>query len=421
MEYLNALKREECYRVDAVMKKSAYEVTQRVYFVGANGSEQGPFIRKYIKRESGLGSAYRRIHEAQRDGRRFRFIPFVFDCYDTDEFCVVLMEYVAGETLADVVGRRGASPGLAREVFPRLCDAVSELHEGFSPPIIHRDLKPSNVILSRDGFTLIDFGIARAYRCDADFDTVRFGTRAYAPPEQFGYRQTDVRSDEYALGMLLYFCLTGKTPDARACERGFVEPEIPLSLRKVLLRATAFDPDDRFSTVRELGVAFSESAEGWGKKPIPIAPRVKPSASGAVLSDESPSSAKREVSSGEGGFRRLIHLRNPFPLWAGLPWNTLLLLLLAIMGVSGFDQIILHPTGEAASLPTAYNAFLYVGIMVMLSASAFALFDKRLLVRRFSVLHRVQGLKGLAVGFAVALASFIVMVSVGIVASIMFR
>ena len=78
-EYLNSLQREECYRVESVLKESEFETTQRVMFVGANGVEQGPFIRKYIARDSGLGSAYERVFEAQRQGRRFLYIPRIAD------------------------------------------------------------------------------------------------------------------------------------------------------------------------------------------------------------------------------------------------------------------------------------------------------------------------------------------------------
>lgn len=86
--------------------------------------------------------------------------------------------------------------------------------------MIHRDLKPSNIIVTGanytpdDGLTfsslvIIDLGIARVWRDGADADTVKFGTRPYAPPEQYGFGQTSVRSDVYALGALLFFCLTG--------------------------------------------------------------------------------------------------------------------------------------------------------------------------------------------------------------------
>ena len=267
-EHLDALKRDDCYRVDAVLKQSPYETTERVFFKGENESELGPFVRKLIDREAGIGSAYESIRAAQRAGRRFRHLPRIIDCYEAGPCLVVVMEHIGGETLADVVYRCDASVALACDVFPRLCDAVAELHEGFPAPIIHRDLKPSNVMLSRDSMTIIDFGIARAYKEESDEDTRRFGTRAYAPPEQFGYGQTDVRSDVYALGMLLYFCLTEKTPDAKTRKDGFRAAEVPEPLRRVIVRATAFDPADRYASAAELKRAFL-AASGM---PAPDAP-----------------------------------------------------------------------------------------------------------------------------------------------------
>ena len=98
--------------------------------------------------------------------------------------------------------------------------AVGLLHGGLGEgaPVIHRDLKPSNVMVvgGKNGlprsFVLIDLGIARTWREGAEADTTRLGTRSYAPPEQFGFGQTSVRSDVYALGAVLWFCLTGEDP-----------------------------------------------------------------------------------------------------------------------------------------------------------------------------------------------------------------
>ena len=126
-EHLNALARDECYRVDAVLKEGPYETTERVYFQGSNGAEMGPFVRKRISRESGTGGAYERLCAAQSAGRRFRYLPRVFDCYHAGDSLVVVMEHVGGETLADVVYRCDPSLALACDVFPRLCDAVAEL------------------------------------------------------------------------------------------------------------------------------------------------------------------------------------------------------------------------------------------------------------------------------------------------------
>lgn len=279
--YLEALARDDCYRTRRVLKTASHETTEVVFFMGANRAELGPFVRKRISGDVPLGSAYGLIFEAQRAGRRFRHVPRIYDVHERDGDTVVVMEYVDGRTLRDVVYERDASAGLAREVFPALCDGVAELHEGFAPPLIHRDLKPSNIIVSDAGLTIIDFGIARTFREGADADTTHFGTRSYAPPEQFGYGQTDVRSDVYALGMLLYYLLTERDPDAQIAARGFSDPSVPEALRPVLARACAFDPAGRFQSVRELKAAFlaamgevGAGAEEAGAVPAPALPHV---------------------------------------------------------------------------------------------------------------------------------------------------
>ena len=201
-EHLDSLARDGCYRVDAC-SSAAPPKPPSACTSWRDGSEQGPYVRKYLEGE-GLGAAYERIWKAQRAGRRFLHLPSVLECYTVGERRIVVMEHVRGETLAEAVYRRDPSVALAREVFPPLCDAVSELHEGFDPPLIHRDLKPSNVMLAPGGLALIDFGIAPSFNEGAETDTRHLGTRAYAPPEQFGFGQTDERSDVYAWG----FCST---------------------------------------------------------------------------------------------------------------------------------------------------------------------------------------------------------------------
>lgn len=197
-QHLDSLARDECYRVDAVLKEGRYERTERVFFVGANGAEQGPYVRKVFEAESGLGGAYGRVLAAQRQGKRFLHLPHIIDCYSLGEQDAVVMEFVPGRTLADELYETGPSLDAAKRLYPGICDAIAELHSRFDPPLIHRDIKPSNFMVEGDTVLVIDLGIARTFDKDAVCDTSHFGTRAYAPPEQFGYGQTDVRSDVYA-------------------------------------------------------------------------------------------------------------------------------------------------------------------------------------------------------------------------------
>ena len=249
-EHLASLDRDDSYRVERVLKLSDVETTELVYFEGSGGGSLGPFVRKRIDASVQIGGAYERLFAAQRAGRRFEHLPRIVDCRRVGDELDVVMEYVEGETLEALVGRLGATPDYARGLFGAPCDAAAELHAGFAMAgerpvlVIHRDLKPSNIIVSGvrysvdagmtfSSLVIIDLGIARVWRDGADADTVKFGTRPYAPPEQYGFGQTSVRSDVYALGALLFFCLTGTDPkpgrDMREqCEPSTFPPRLPM-------------------------------------------------------------------------------------------------------------------------------------------------------------------------------------------------
>lgn len=271
-EHLDALQRDDCYRVLSVLKSSPLETTELVVFEGKNGSETGPYIRKIFQRDTGVGSAYEIIYQAQQLGRRFLYLPYISDCYNAGDKTVVISEYLNGETLHDVIYRCDPSVSLAVDVFPRLCDAVLELHEGFDSPLIHRDLKPSNIILSKNSLGLIDFGITRLYKDDSSEDTHQFGTKGYAPPEQFGFGQTDIRSDVYALGWVLWFCLTEQNPSHHIRLEGYQDSRVPEPFRKIISRATALNPSDRYANVRELKEAFVAATRKVVNVDTPLAP-----------------------------------------------------------------------------------------------------------------------------------------------------
>lgn len=373
-DYLSALDRGERYRVEATLKKSSHEETQVVHLVAEEGGERGPFIRKLISLDACMGQAYETIFQAQKRGYRFTHLPRIFECYRAETHLVVVMEYVRGETLQDVVYRSDPSPALALDVFPRLCEAVSELHEKFDAPLIHRDLKPTNIVLSWNNLMLVDFGISRLYRTDANEDTTHFGTRAYAPPEQFGYGQTDVRSDVYSLGMVLYYCLAEKTPDTRLRESGFDDPRVPVPLRRVLVKATELDPRSRYQSVRELLADFQKVAGKLGG----AVRRGTPAATVGMARRGAPAATDGAIGSvagaGDGARRSTAASAS---VWLGRAWNCCLALVFALFVVAA-SIATFFPNENDTAYPLWFRALEYYGFFAVGSAALFyLLLDKR--------------------------------------------
>lgn len=410
--YLSSLDRDSCYRVDVVLKKGRLETTERVFFVGENGSELGPFVRKRLA--PGLGGAYERIYAAQRDGARLSHLPRIVECARQGDELVVVMEHVAGETLADAVANATDRPGLVRRVFPDLCDAVSELHELFDPPVIHRDLKPGNVMVSPGGVTLIDLGIARAYREGADQDTTHFGTRAYAPPEQFGFGQTDVTSDVYALGMLLFFCLVGRDPTPGDREGGFVASGVPEGLRGVVQCATELDPARRFASVRSFKRAlldmFGGLGEGVGEK--------GPTGEKDVDLVAAPATEPPTFALPRTGRSRVSTLLASVPPLIGLVWDAVLLALCALC-VAGCVMAVVDPTPENAQRPLWYLVVSYfVFLAPAFVISCYLLLDRRPLRREVPALARLTVRQETRVGLLVILGLFVVWVVASVIAEV---
>ncbi|MBO9606301.1 MAG: protein kinase [Paenibacillaceae bacterium] len=177
-------------------------------------------------------------------------LPHIVDYVPPDErgFGYIVMEYVDGRTLQQVVEEEGAMSGSAAvSIALQLCEAFGYLH-GVSPqPIIYRDLKPANVMLGDSGIVkLIDFGIARTYRSDCDADTLQLGTAGFAAPEQYEGGQTDARTDLFALGALLHYLLSGGGRlEAGAAPQPLYRAEVPDALVQVIRSLTRTLPSQR--------------------------------------------------------------------------------------------------------------------------------------------------------------------------------
>lgn len=254
---------DDAYVVERVLKESSVELTQLVRLRGARTL----FVRKCIRSAGGLGSVYRDVYAAQRAGLDCPHLPCITMCRDEGTWLVVVMTYAQGVTLRELVEDTPSERrlNLARVVFPELCAAASDLHEGLARPIIHRDLTPSNVIVDPADphrLTLIDLGIARSFKNGVATDTSHFGTKPYAPPEQYGFGQTNVRTDVFALGLTLFFCLTGRDPVPADRTAGFLVPGVPAAVSAVVARASSFDPADRYASARDLATAFVRALAG---------------------------------------------------------------------------------------------------------------------------------------------------------------
>ncbi len=173
-----------------------------------------------------------------------RFFPKIYECIESDGRLILIEEYVQGRNLEEYLDEKGKlSEAEAVSLMQHVCYSLMSLH-GLNPPIIHRDLKPSNILLANDGrILLIDFNAARNFDGKKDADTVIIGTKKYAAPEQYGYAQTDARTDVYALGVILNRMLTGKYPSKEV---------YPGKMGDIIRKCIQFDPAARYQSVGEL-------------------------------------------------------------------------------------------------------------------------------------------------------------------------
>lgn len=170
--------------------------------------------------------------------------------YTSGMLCVV-REYVEGAPLDQYAAQYKLSEAKAVRLALELCDILSYLHSQ-SPPVIHRDIKPQNIIIDKRGcLRLIDFGISRIYDKEATEDTVCYGTKHFAPPEQYGFAQTNCRADIFSLGVLLGWLLTGESEP-----RSMLHKIANRKLLRIVKRCTAFAPEKRYASADKVRAAL---------------------------------------------------------------------------------------------------------------------------------------------------------------------
>jgi hypothetical protein len=177
-------------------------------------------------------------------------LPRYLGRFENERFLVVVREYIEGSSLSEYARENQLSRREIVDICLKLSDILIFLHSR-PEPVIHRDIKPENVILAFEkgsgspNVYLIDFDIARSFKPEAESDTLFFGTRGYAPPEQYGFAQTDARADIYSFGVLLRMLLTGSIRP---------NPNIRLyrPLQRIIDRCTAFAPEKRFKDMQSV-------------------------------------------------------------------------------------------------------------------------------------------------------------------------
>jgi beta-lactam-binding protein with PASTA domain/tRNA A-37 threonylcarbamoyl transferase component Bud32 len=199
----------------------------------------------------------------------------IYDWGELDGTYYIVMEYVEGETLKDLIRRRTRLSGNeAVAVTLQLLAAVDSAHRS---GIVHRDIKPQNVMLDRDGnIKVMDFGIARAGDSGMTEAGSILGTAQYLAPEQAKGYPVDERSDLYSVGVCLYEMLTGTVPfkgDSAVTvalkhvnevprEPSELVPGMPYALNQIVLKAMAKDPADRYQSAAEFARDLRAAKEG---------------------------------------------------------------------------------------------------------------------------------------------------------------
>lgn len=191
---------------------------------------------------------------------RHENIVHILDSFKEENDCYLVMEYVEGENLYQMLSTRG-------EPFPeesvmkwaaQIADVLTYLHTN-DPPVIYRDLKPSNVMIdfTKDRVKLVDFGIARPYVDDSD--NTHVVSAGYSPPEQY-WGAAVPRSDIYALGATMYFLLTGQEPLAlQTSSPRNTNPEVTEYVDRIVRQATEQDIMMRYESAEEM----KEDIERW--------------------------------------------------------------------------------------------------------------------------------------------------------------
>lgn len=281
--------------------------------------------------------------EAQAAGRLSH--PNIVNVYDvgvTNDEHYIVMEYVDGPTLKDLIVERAPLPvEEALEITKQICSALQHAHE---LNVIHRDVKPHNILLNKHGQVKVaDFGIARAVTGNTIADkqaTSVLGSVHYFSPEQARGAQTDAKSDIYSLGVVMYEMLTGRLPfngnspvsvALKHLRESFVEPRevnksIPQSVENIILRCLVKAPEGRYENMAALKIDLDDALRN------PNVPKFVPMEDFSDQTIEIPAVAE--------GLADVVPVKKTTPRWKRITLiSGIVVVAVAALGVGGYAAI----------------------------------------------------------------------------------
>ena len=235
-------------------------------------------LPQHLARDPNFRARFQR--EARTIARlEHRYILPVHDVGEENDIPYFVMRYTDGGDLNDLIARKSLTVARIAALVAQVAEALAYAHR---QGIIHRDVKPANILISRDGDPLLtDFGIAKIYEETLQLtgEGMMVGTPTYMAPEQLQGQPVDPRTDIYALGVVLYQALTGEPPFIAETPLAValmhihnplrpprqLNATIPEVIERVILRAMAKDPADRFQTADEMSEALHQALTGLSR------------------------------------------------------------------------------------------------------------------------------------------------------------
>jgi predicted ATPase/serine/threonine protein kinase len=275
------------YRIEALIARGGMGVVYRATQLSLEREVALKLIAPELASQEAFRSRFLREAKLAASLEHPHVLP-VYEAGEVEGQLFLALRYVEGADLGSLLAQGPLPPETSRRIVTQLCSALQAAHKR---GLLHRDVKPENVLLlGREGEEhayLTDFGLAKPQAERGLTQTgALLGSLAYLAPEQIEKGQSDERTDLYALGCLLYACLTGKPPFVREHEAALLwahlkeappkpseaRPELGDAFDWVIERALAKDPGDRFQSAAELAQALAADA------PMPLQPRPAPPA-----------------------------------------------------------------------------------------------------------------------------------------------